>query len=83
MYAHEEMALMRAAPHTVGGKLQYAVDGQVVWAYSSKRRLWVVGTVAVAAGNNARVINEELGLDEWYPLFGLLHFVEPEQETQP
>jgi hypothetical protein len=48
----------------------YVYDGQKVvapYTHEGKRRgLWC--KVAVAAGNHARVVNKEFGVDRWLPI---------------
>jgi len=51
----------------------YVSDGETVWLpverFPDTGKVRVVKcTVAVAAGNHARVVNTEKGIDSWYPL---------------
>lgn len=62
-------------------------EGDTVWLakghdYESGKTRVVKCTVAVAAGNHARVVNSERGIDRWASLNGAL-LVPPTDERHP
>lgn len=75
-YGSPQLALVRGAPRTFGGRLRYAFDGQTVWAPLGD--LWRPALVVCAAGFNVRVACE--GFDEWFNIEHLRAFVEPHPE---
>lgn len=62
--------------------MQWVTEGDRVWAVMARPNMSILCTVECAMGHTARVVNDELGYDDWHHVDELRKYILPQPRPQ-